>query len=587
MSFRPIKKATADVSVIVRVIDSTDGTPETSVAYDTAGVDLWYRRDGGLEVSITEVTQTVNGAHSDGGFVHISDGYCRLDLPDAACAAGVDGVMVGGVFTGMIVIGCYVPLVDYDPYDTVRLGLTALPNAASDAAGGLPISDAGALDLDALNEAAVRLTAARAGALTDWVNDGRLDLLLDAIPTTAMRGTDSAALASAMTTAQNDLDALTGADGATLATSQPNYAPNVVIPDAAGVAATPAEVATALTNIHLDHLLAANYDPASKPGVATALFNELIENDAGVSRYTANALEQAPTGGSAPTVGEIADQVWDEAQSGHVGAGTFGAIATEIAAIPTTAMRGTDSAATEAKQDIIDTNVDQLETAIITNAAGTDVAADIIALKAVADAIPTTAMRGTDSAALASVCTEGRLAELAAANLPADIAAIPTTAMRGTDNAALASVATETRLAELDAANLPTDIAAIPTTAMRGTDNAATEAKQDIIDTVVDAIKAKTDNLPDGIAKNAALSNFPVVMVLAADHVTPATGKTVTGQRSIDGAAFASVTGAIAEVSNGLYQFDAAAADTNGDIVVWRFSNADCDDTWIHIKTEA
>ncbi len=35
--------------------------------------------------------------------------------------------------------------------DSVRLGLTALPNAAADAAGGLPISDAGGLDLDAMN----------------------------------------------------------------------------------------------------------------------------------------------------------------------------------------------------------------------------------------------------------------------------------------------------------------------------------------------------------------------------------------------------------------------------------------------------
>lgn len=47
----------------------------------------------------------------------------------------------------------------------------------------------------------------------------------------------------------------------------------------------------------------------------------------------------------------------------------------------------------------------------------------------------------------------------------AAIAAIPTTAMRGTDTAALASVCTETRLAELDAANLPADIAALPTLA--------------------------------------------------------------------------------------------------------------------------
>lgn len=56
-----------------------------------------------------------------------------------------------------------------------------------------------------------------------------------------------------------------------------------------------AEVDTALVDIHLDHLLAADYDPASKPGVATALLNELIESDGGVSRYTANALEQVPT----------------------------------------------------------------------------------------------------------------------------------------------------------------------------------------------------------------------------------------------------------------------------------------------------
>jgi len=77
-------------------------------------------------------------------------------------------------------------------------------------------------------------------------------------------------------------------------------------------------------------------------------------------------------------------------------------------------------------------------------------------------AIPTTAMRGTDNAALASVCTEGRLAELDAANLPADVDTLLT---RITAAVALASVCTEGRLAELDAANLPTDIAAIPTTA--------------------------------------------------------------------------------------------------------------------------
>jgi len=85
---------------------------------------------------------------------------------------------------------------------------TALPDAAADAAGGVPISDAGELDLDTKLANTNEVTAARMGALTDWINGGRLDLLLDAIPTTAMRGTDGA---------------------------------NTTVPDAAGVAPTATE----------------------------------------------------------------------------------------------------------------------------------------------------------------------------------------------------------------------------------------------------------------------------------------------------------------------------------------------------------
>ena len=69
-------------------------------------------------------------------------------------------------------------IVSFDPFDSVRMGLSALPNAAADAAGGLPISDAGGLDLDTILG---RITDARMAALTDWINGGRLDLILDAI----------------------------------------------------------------------------------------------------------------------------------------------------------------------------------------------------------------------------------------------------------------------------------------------------------------------------------------------------------------------------------------------------------------------
>ena len=135
---RSVKKGAADQSVVIRIVDATDGTPETGVAYNTSGIDLWYRREGATKTSITEASlSALNDAHTDGGILHIGDGYYRLDLPDAAVASGANGVVVGGTVTGMIVIGCYVHLLDYDPQDAVRMGMSALPNAAANATGGL------------------------------------------------------------------------------------------------------------------------------------------------------------------------------------------------------------------------------------------------------------------------------------------------------------------------------------------------------------------------------------------------------------------------------------------------------------------
>ncbi len=172
---RPVVKGSADQSVVIRIVDSADGTPETGVEHNTTGIDLWYRREGAAKVSLTEASlAALDSAHSDGGIEHIGDGYYRLDLPDAAVASGANGVMVGGTVDGMVVIGCYVPLVDVNPYDAVRGGMTALPNANADAAGGLPISDAGGLDLDTILG---RITgnvalASVLGALNDAAADG-------------------------------------------------------------------------------------------------------------------------------------------------------------------------------------------------------------------------------------------------------------------------------------------------------------------------------------------------------------------------------------------------------------------------------
>ena len=57
----------------------------------------------------------------------------------------------------------------------------------------------------------------------------------------------------------------------------------------------------------------------------TVKLDTALESDGAVYRFTENALEEAPTGGSAPSAADIADAVWNEAISGHLGAGSTGA----------------------------------------------------------------------------------------------------------------------------------------------------------------------------------------------------------------------------------------------------------------------
>ena len=91
-----------------------------------------------------------------------------MDWPDAAFATGVDKVILVVSGTGLHPAVEEIQLVNFDPEDAVRLGLTALPAAAADAAGGLPISDGGGLDLDARLDAAVSSRLAASAAPTNF-----------------------------------------------------------------------------------------------------------------------------------------------------------------------------------------------------------------------------------------------------------------------------------------------------------------------------------------------------------------------------------------------------------------------------------
>ncbi len=113
------KKGATSQSVELFIIDSTDGTPETGVLWNTAGIDLKYRRKDAVAVSITEAALTspaLTDTWETGGFLEIGNGVYRLDLPDAAIASasGIDRVVVFGTVTGMVVLPVTIHLTDFD-----------------------------------------------------------------------------------------------------------------------------------------------------------------------------------------------------------------------------------------------------------------------------------------------------------------------------------------------------------------------------------------------------------------------------------------------------------------------------------------
>lgn len=82
------------------------------------------------------------------------------------------------------------------------------------------------------------------------------------------------------------------------------------------------------------------------------------------------------------------------------------------------------------------------------------------------------------------------------------------------------------------------------------------------------------------IPKNSAAVPLSFLMVLSSDHLSAATGKTVTVTIRKKGGAYATPAGAVAEVANGVYEVAGHATDTNTEGPVWLHATAaGCDPT--------
>jgi hypothetical protein len=160
-----VDTALAEVPVNkVPLIDDTDfKSIEAAIAYNATGLALyWHFVTTAGAYSVTAVTPTTGGNYdwTDQG----DAGVYTIEIP-ASGGASINNDTEGfgwftGVATGVLpwcspiygfrAAGLNNLLID-DAYSTTRgLAGTALPAAAADAEGGLAISDAGGLDLDAI-----------------------------------------------------------------------------------------------------------------------------------------------------------------------------------------------------------------------------------------------------------------------------------------------------------------------------------------------------------------------------------------------------------------------------------------------------
>lgn len=136
---RIIAKGATSQSVILRAKTTATGVPVT-ITSATAGIALWYRRGLAAKVALAvSDLALLTTAWTASGLLLIADGVHRLDVADAAFATGVDEVTIGGSATGIDIEPCIVQLTGVDLQNTVRAGLTALPNAAAGANTGLPV----------------------------------------------------------------------------------------------------------------------------------------------------------------------------------------------------------------------------------------------------------------------------------------------------------------------------------------------------------------------------------------------------------------------------------------------------------------
>ena len=138
---------------------STTGAGLGSIVYNSSGISAYYFKEGAASATPISLAPMTIGTWATGGLILIdgthAPGLVQLGLPNAMFTSlGSVAVYIFGV-TNMAPLVLEIQVVAFDPADSVRLGLTALPNATAGATNGLPLSvdSSGRVDVLKINGA--------------------------------------------------------------------------------------------------------------------------------------------------------------------------------------------------------------------------------------------------------------------------------------------------------------------------------------------------------------------------------------------------------------------------------------------------
>jgi uncharacterized protein YoxC len=298
-----IKKASTDVTVYVFIQDSsaTTGAGLTGLTFETASLVASYVRPLAARAALTLATQTVTGAHSDGGFVEVDatnmPGLYRLDLSDAVCATGVGSVvvMLKGA-ANMAPLLLEIQLTDFDLND-------ASPNVtvadiANDAITAAAYDESTAFPVKSADTGATAI--ARVGADSDTLET--LSDQMDAIKTeTASILEDTGTtIPGTITTIDNEIAVIDG-----------------IVDNILEDTGTTLDTKINTIDDFLDTEVAAILEDTNE------LQAELA--DGGRTDLLIDAIKaKTDTITTPPTAASVADAVWDEAIADHTTATTFG-----------------------------------------------------------------------------------------------------------------------------------------------------------------------------------------------------------------------------------------------------------------------